>query len=103
MEENEDCREENVDSCRTQFGELRLRLYYSVDHVLPLEIYKPLHSNLINSLALQPFCASPAGILEYLPSVQIYFHKFPLFECELKYYSFEEILQHVSSNVGNLS
>ncbi|VDN31865.1 unnamed protein product [Gongylonema pulchrum] len=52
-----------------QLGELRLRLFYTAEHVLPLEFYKPLQLNLINSLNLRPFCASPVGILEYLPSV----------------------------------
>ncbi|EJD75727.1 CBR-GAP-1 protein [Loa loa] len=54
-----------------QLGELRLRLFYTAEHVLPLEFYKPLQMNLVKSLTLQPFCASPAGILEYLPSVDI--------------------------------
>ncbi|VDN03840.1 unnamed protein product [Thelazia callipaeda] len=54
-----------------QLGELRLRLFYTAEHVLPVEFYKPLQMNLISSLTLQPFCASPAGILEYLPSVDI--------------------------------
>lgn len=53
-----------------QLGELRLRLFYTAEHVLPVEFYKPLQMNLIKSLTLQPFCASPAGILEYLPSVR---------------------------------
>lgn len=52
-----------------QLGELRLRLFYTAEHVLPVEFYKPLQMNLINSLNLRPFCATPAGILEYLPSV----------------------------------
>lgn len=53
-----------------QLGELRLRLFYTAEHVLPIEFYKPLQMNLMKSLTLQPFCASPAGILEYLPSVR---------------------------------
>lgn len=53
-----------------QLGELRLRLFYTAEHVLPVEFYKSLQMNLIKSLTLQPFCASPAGILEYLPSVR---------------------------------
>ncbi|MCP9262942.1 Ras GTPase-activating protein gap-1 [Dirofilaria immitis] len=52
-----------------QLGELRLRLFYTAEHVLPVEFYKPLQMNLLKSLTLQPFCASPAGILEYLPSI----------------------------------
>uniref|UniRef100_A0AAF5PKN7 Ras-GAP domain-containing protein n=3 Tax=Wuchereria bancrofti TaxID=6293 RepID=A0AAF5PKN7_WUCBA len=54
-----------------QLGELRLRLFYTAEHVLPVEFYKTLQMNLVKSLTLQPFCASPAGILEYLPSVDI--------------------------------
>ncbi|OZC10228.1 PH domain protein [Onchocerca flexuosa] len=54
-----------------QLGELRLRFFYTAEHVLPFEFYKPLQMNLLKSLTLQPFCASPAGILEYLPSVDI--------------------------------
>uniref|UniRef100_A0A0R3S4I5 Ras-GAP domain-containing protein n=1 Tax=Elaeophora elaphi TaxID=1147741 RepID=A0A0R3S4I5_9BILA len=54
-----------------QLGELRLRLFYTAEHVLPVEFYKSLQMNLVKSLTLQPFCASPAGILEYLPSVDI--------------------------------
>lgn len=58
-----------------QLGELRLRLFYTAEHVLPVEFYKPLQMNLVKSLTLQPFCASPAGILEYLPSVRAIFNE----------------------------
>lgn len=69
VDEAEETTGENADPSR--LGELRLRLFYTADHVLPLEMYKPLQINLINSLSSRPFCASPAGILEYLPSVSI--------------------------------
>ncbi|VDM23572.1 unnamed protein product [Toxocara canis] len=69
MDETEEAAGENVDPAR--LGELRLRLFYTADHVLPLELYKPLQMNLINSLSSRPFCASTAGLLEYLPSVDL--------------------------------
>uniref|UniRef100_F1KVG0 Ras GTPase-activating protein gap-1 n=1 Tax=Ascaris suum TaxID=6253 RepID=F1KVG0_ASCSU len=69
VDEAEETTGENADPSR--LGELRLRLFYTADHVLPLEMYKPLQINLINSLSSRPFCASPAGILEYLPSIDL--------------------------------
>ncbi|VDK24380.1 unnamed protein product [Anisakis simplex] len=64
---DESAKSENIDP--SKYGELRLRLFYTADHVLPLELYKPLQMNLINSLGTQPFCTTTAGLLEYLPSV----------------------------------
>lgn len=67
VDENEESTSENTDSSR--LGEIRLRLLYMADHILPLQLYKPLQLNLLKSLNINPFCASPAGLLEYLPSV----------------------------------
>ncbi|MFH4976605.1 hypothetical protein AB6A40_003314 [Gnathostoma spinigerum] len=58
-------------SSSSQIGELCLRLFYTADHVLPMEIYKPLQAYLISSIDVQPFFVSPTGLLEHLPSLDL--------------------------------
>lgn len=54
-----------------QLGALRLRLSYTADHILPMTRYNELWTNLTDSLNHQPFWATPAGIMEWLPSVDL--------------------------------
>jgi hypothetical protein len=53
-----------------QLGALRLRLSYTADHILPMARYNELWTSLTDSINHQPFFATPAGILEWLPAVR---------------------------------
>uniref|UniRef100_A0A914E5R6 Ras GTPase-activating protein n=1 Tax=Acrobeloides nanus TaxID=290746 RepID=A0A914E5R6_9BILA len=64
-------------------GEMRLRIWHSIDQILPLVHYQPLYSNLMNSLNMQPQSASLTSLLQCLPIelenlakplMRIYFH-----------------------------
>ncbi|KAK0404920.1 hypothetical protein QR680_017700 [Steinernema hermaphroditum] len=55
-------------STPTTLGDLKFRVWYTADHVLPLERYSGLHRNLLNSLSFEPFSASLASVLQVLPT-----------------------------------
>ncbi|TKR58313.1 hypothetical protein L596_029773 [Steinernema carpocapsae] len=55
-------------SSPTSLGDLKFRVWYTADHVLPLDRYGSLHRNLLNSLSFEPFSASLASVLQVLPT-----------------------------------
>uniref|UniRef100_A0A915CST9 Uncharacterized protein n=1 Tax=Ditylenchus dipsaci TaxID=166011 RepID=A0A915CST9_9BILA len=49
-----------------KLGEMRLRLWYNVEEVLPFFHYQPLYTNLIKSLNVRPYSSSLTSLLSYL-------------------------------------
>lgn len=46
---------------------MRLRLFYSLDEVLPLVHYQPLYTNLVSSVTQKPYSTSLTSVLQNLP------------------------------------
>uniref|UniRef100_A0AC34R635 Ras-GAP domain-containing protein n=1 Tax=Panagrolaimus sp. JU765 TaxID=591449 RepID=A0AC34R635_9BILA len=48
-------------------GDLRIKFWYSVEHILSLNHYQPLHDALLSALHAKPYDASLASLLQHLP------------------------------------